>query len=422
MKKIVFLLVFILLFTYTTAFADNLSLEGEAAILMDFDTKEILYEKNMDMRLYPASTTKIATAILALELGKLNEIVTVDQEIVDLTEGSHIALEPGEKLTLEQMLNALLIPSANDAALSIAKHISGSIDGFVNLMNEKAKVLGATNTNFVNPNGLHEDDHYSSAHDIALFAQYAMQNETFKNIVNTVTYEIPPTNLKEETRYFKNTNRLLSDHTKIYVDDNYIPTKYEGASGVKTGTTSQAQFCLSSYAEKNGQRLIAVILKSSVHGVYSDTHKLLNYGFNNFDNTTIAFKNEFIENIEIKDGVQTYVAGVLNEDFVYPLLNGNMDKIEMKLNLRESLVAPINKGDTLGNVVYNLDGEPIGEKEIISTMDVELDPMTKTSNKILSKWYLIVFAAFIILRVVVLKKRSRKRANRKSYNVPYEMK
>lgn len=420
MKKTVFLLIFILLFTYTTAFANNLSIEGEAAILMDFDTKEILYEKNMDTKLYPASTTKIVTAILALELGKPNDIVTVDQEVVDLTDGSHIALDPDEELTLEQMLNALLIQSANDAALAIAKHTSGSMDGFIDLMNEKARALGASNTNFVNPNGLHDDNHYSTAHDIALFSHYAMQNETFRNMVNTVSYEVPPTNKKDETRYFHNTNRLLNNNTKINVDGNYVSTKYEGASGVKTGTTSKAQSCLASYAEKDGQRLIAVVLKSSVHGVYSDTHKLLNYGFDNFDNTTIGFKNEFIENIQIKDGVQTHVAGILGDEFVYPLLNGNLDKIDVKLNLRESLVAPINKGETLGNLVYYLDGEPIGDAEIISTMDIELDPMTKTSNKILSKWYLIVFVAIIILRVLALQKRSKRRSTkRKSYYLPY---
>ena len=419
MKKILFLLVFALFFTYTIAFADTLSIEGEAAILMDFDTKEILYEKNTNTKLYPASTTKIVTAILALELGNLNDIVTVDQEVIDLTDGSHIALEPGENLTLEQMLNALLIQSANDAALSIAKHISGSIDGFVGLMNEKAKELGATNTNFVNPNGLHDDNHYSTVHDLALFSHYAMQNETFRKIVNTVRYEVPPTNKKNESRYFHNTNKLLNNNTKIYVDDKYVSTKYEGAYGIKTGTTSIAQSCLTSYAEKDGQRLIAVVLKSSVHGVYSDTHKLLNYGFNNYDNITIGFKNEFIENIEIKDGLQNYVAGILKDDFVYPLLNGSTDMIDTELNLRESLIAPISKGDVLGSLVYYLDGKAIGNVEIISTMDVELDPMTKTSNKILSKWYIIVFAVILILRIIVLQKRSKRRSKRKSYYLPH---
>lgn len=423
MKKVLSILIIsIILATCTTAYAKDLSLEGQAAVLMDFDTKEILYEKNMDMKLYPASTTKIMTAILALEHGSLDDIVTIDQEVVSLTEGSHIALEPGEKLTLEQMLNALLIPSANDAALGLAKHISGSVEGFAKLMNEKADALGATNTNFINPNGLHEDNHYTTAHDLALIAQYAMNNETFRGIVDTVTYQIEPTNKKEDTRYLKNTNKLLFSSDKIYVDGNYISAKYEGASGVKTGTTGPAQYCLVSYAEREGQRLIAVVLKSSGNGVYSDSHKLLNYGFNNYNNATIGFKNEFIENIKIEDGLHPYVAGILGSDFVFPLLDKDLDRVDVKINLRGSLVAPINKGDILGNAEYYLDGRPIGKVDILSTMDVELDPMTKTSNKILSKWYLIVFALIIILRIVVLQKRMKKRTRRRSYRVPYGIK
>ncbi len=423
MKKVIYLLIIsIILGTYTTAFADNLPLEGEAAILMDFDTKEILYEKNMNERLYPASTTKIMTAILALELGNLNDIVTVDQEVVNLTEGSHIALEPGEKMTLEQMINALMVASANDAAFAIAKHISGSIDEFAKLMNDKAKELGATNTNFVNPNGLHEDNHYTTAYDLALIAQYAMKNQTFRNIVDTVTYTIEPTNEKEDTRYLKNTNKLLFSSDKIYVDGKYIPIKYEGASGIKTGTTSHAQYCLVSYANRDNQKLIAVVLKSSANGVYSDTHNLLNYGFNKFDNITIGFKNEFIENIKVEDGIQPYVAGILGNDFIYPLSEENIGRVDMKVNLRSSLIAPINKGEILGFAEFYLDGRPLGKVDIVSTMDVELDPMTKTSYKILSKWYLFVFVFIILIRVVVLQKRRKRKSRRRSYRVPYEIK
>jgi len=171
-KKITYLLIIsIILGTYSISFGESLPINGEASILMDYDTKEILYNKNMDMQLYPASTTKIMTAILAIEKGNLNDIVTIDQEVVNLTEGSHIALEPGEKLTLEQLLYALLVQSANDAACAIAKHISGSIEGFTQLMNEKALELGATNTNFVNPNGLHDPNHVTTAHDLALMGQ-----------------------------------------------------------------------------------------------------------------------------------------------------------------------------------------------------------------------------------------------------------
>ena len=156
MRKVAcFLIITILLSTYSLSFAEtNLNLQSEGSVLIDYDTGKVLYDNNMDKLLYPASTTKIMTAILAIENSNLEDIVTVDQEVVSLTEGSHIALEPGERLTMEQLLYALLVQSANDSAFAIAKHVSGSIEGFVQLMNQKAKEIGATNTNFINPNGL----------------------------------------------------------------------------------------------------------------------------------------------------------------------------------------------------------------------------------------------------------------------------
>lgn len=422
LKKVSFLLIIaILLCTYGVSYGENLDLSGEAAILIDYDTKAILYEKNINQQLYPASTTKMITAILAIERGNLDDIITVDQEVVDLTKGSHIALEPGEELTLKELLYALLIPSANDAALAIGKYISGSVDGFVQLMNEKAKEIGATNTNFSNPNGLHVDTHVSTAHDLAMIAQYAMHNETFRHYVNTVTYTIEPTNKKTEPRYLKNTNKLLFSNEKIDLDGKAIPAKYEYASGVKTGYTSQAQNCLVSFAEKDGQRLIAVVMKSNGNYVYSDSHKLLNFGFENYRNSTIGYANEFIDNVKVSKGLQPMVAGILDKTLVYPILNGDTSKIERKISLDESLEAPIKKGDVLGKVEYLIEGESIGQSNIISTMDVELDPMTKTYNKILSKWYLLVFALIVILRIMVLRNRNRKRKRRtrRSSYIPY---
>lgn len=390
---------------------------------MDYDTGKILYDKNMDKPLYPASTTKIMTAILAVENSNLEDIVTVDQEVVSLTEGSHIALEPGEKLTMEQMLYALLVQSANDAANAIAKHVSGSIEGFVQLMNDKAKEIGATNTNFVNPNGLHEDDHITTAYDLALIGRYAMENETIRKFVSTTRYTIEPTNKKTEARYLWNTNNLLAGNALINVDGVNVPYKYEGASGIKTGTTGQAGNCLVSFAERDGQRLIAVALKASGEAnLYADSHKLLNYGFNTFDNEVLAYKNEFVENIEIKDGSHQYVAGVVNEDFTYPVTKDSLGKIEQKIVLRENLQAPINKGDLLGISEFYLDGEIIGKSNIVSTMDIEVDPSTGLLYKLFSKWYLFLLFGILVLRVQFLQRKKRRRGRRTSYRVPYEIK
>lgn len=420
MKRVSFLLIItILLCTYGVSYGESMDIIGEGAILIDYDTKAILYEKNMNEQLYPASTTKMITAILAIERGNLDDIITVDQEVVNLTKGSHIALEPGEKLPLKELLYALLVQSANDSALAIGKYVSGSITGFVKLMNEKAKELGATNTNFVNPNGLHVDDHVTTAHDLAMIAQYAMHNDVFRECVNTVTHTIEPTNVKTEARYLKSSNKLLYSNELINIDGKNIPIKYENASGVKTGYTSEAQNCLVSFAEKNGQRLIAVVLKSNGNAVYSDTHKLMDYGFNNFHNTVIGYENEFIGNVQVPKGLQTVVAGILDKPFVYPILNGDASKVEKRITYDDNLVAPIKKGDVLGKVEYILDGESIGENQILSTMDVVLDPMTKTYNKILDKWYLFVFAFLLIIRILVIRNKSKRRSHRRRSYIPY---
>ncbi len=425
MRKVAcFLIITILLSTYSLSFAEtNLNLQSEGSVLIDYDTGKVLYDNNMDKLLYPASTTKIMTAILAIENSNLEDIVTVDQEVVSLTEGSHIALEPGERLTMEQLLYALLVQSANDSAFAIAKHVSGSIEGFVQLMNQKAKEIGATNTNFINPNGLHEDEHITNAYDLALIGRYAMENEIFRKFVNTSKYTIEPTNKKTEARYLWNTNNLLAGNALINVDGVNVPYKYEGASGVKTGTTSQAGNCLVSFAQRDGQRLIAVVLKASGEAnLYADSHKLLNYGFTTFDNSILAHKNEFVENIQIKDGNQQYVAGVMNEDFTYPVTADSMDNIERKIVLRENLQAPIKKGDLLGVSEFYLDGENIGKSNIISTMDIELDPSTGLVYRILSKWYVFLLFGLVVLRVQVLQRKKRRRTRRSSYRVPYEIK
>ena len=261
MKKIIsVVLLFLFLFTtYTISFAEVLNLSGESAILIDGDTGQILYDKNPHKKLQPASTTKIMTGILAIEKGNMNDIATVDEEVVHLTDGSHIALEPGEQLKFEDLLNALLIESANDSALAIAKHISGSIDEFVKLMNDKAKEVGALNTNFVNPNGLTDENHLTTAYDLSMMAKYAMENDTFKQIVKNYTCTIPKTNKKDEIRYLKSSNKLLYSTKKIDVNGKIVPIKYEGITGVKTGYTVAAQNCLVASAERENRKLIAVV-------------------------------------------------------------------------------------------------------------------------------------------------------------------
>ena len=413
MKKVLLLLVIVfLLSTYSFSYADELSIIGESAILMDFETLEILYEKNIHSKLYPASTTKIMTGILAIELGNLKDIVTIDQEIVDLTDGSHIALEPGEQLSLEQLLNALLIESANDSALAIAKHISGDLNSFNQLMNDKARELGALNTNFVNPNGLHDDVHVTTAYDLALIARYAMENEIFRDIVKNHTYTIPITNKKTEPRYLNSANKLLYSNQKINVDGKTVPIKYDGANGVKTGYTSVSQSCLVASVERDGHKFISVVLKSNGTNLFSDTHKLFNYGFENFDNVRIGFSNKFIDNFKINNGIMPFVSGVTLKDSFSIVNKKDRNNVEEKIILNDELEAPIDKGQILGKLQYTLGDKVIGETDIVSTMDVGLDPMTHLPNRLRSKWYIFVFLFLIFLRICSVNRKRKLRRKR----------
>lgn len=415
MKKVLFLFVFIILFsTYSFSYAEELSLSGEGAILIDVDTLEILYEKNSNSQFYPASTTKIMTAILAIELGNLQDIVTVDEESVKLTDGSHIALEPGEQLSLEHLLNALLIESANDAALVIAKHISGNQDEFYKLMNDKAKSIGALNTNFVNPNGLPNEEHLTTAYDLALIGRYAMENETFRSIVKNYTYTIPVTNKKTEPRYLKSANRLIYSNEKIDVDGKLIPIKYEGVTGVKSGYTVAAQQCLVTSLEKDGHKFIAVVLKSNGKSIYSDTHKLLNYGLENFEKIQLGHANKFVDNYIVENGLVPFVAGVTKTDSYFIINKDDKNNIEEKIIIEDPLVAPISKGQVFGKVQYLLGDKVVAETDIMTTMDIEIIPVPSIFKRILSKWYIFIFLLLIVGRVSALNRRKKVRKRRRS--------
>ncbi len=394
--------------------SDNeLGIFGEGAILMDSNSSQVLFEKNSNKKLYPASTTKIMTAILAIELGNLDDIVTVDKEITDLTSGSHIALDIGEQLTLKNLLYALLIESANDSALAIAKHISGSIDAFVDLMNSKADELGAKNTNFVNPNGLHDDNHYSTAYDLALISKYAMKNDTFRNIVKEYTYNIPPTNKKTEPRYLKSANRLIYSTQTINVNGKDVPIKYDGAIGIKTGYTTTANSCLVSCVEQGNRSLIAVVLNSDSENIYVDTHKLFDYGFEQFTGHTLGFKNQFIDNFKLKNATTPFVAGVLKDNLTYTVYSGAIDDIKTKVTPLKDLSAPIKKGAKIGEIAYLIDDKIITKADVVSTANISKDPNLVWYRRLLNKWYLFVFAFFFIMRVKVLRKRAKIKRRKK---------
>ncbi|MDF2686914.1 MAG: uncharacterized protein K0S55_2097, partial [Clostridia bacterium] len=300
------------------------TLISEAACLLDAKTGQVLYSKNMDKKLYPASITKIMTVLLALEIGDPTAIAVMSDKAIDTVprDTSHIALTYGEEMSLENLIYAAMMPSANDACNGIAELICGE-DGlteFPMLMTEKAKELGTKNTNFANANGLPDDNHYTTAYDMAVITSYALKNPDFRNIFGKVTYTIPATN--------KNDERVLATGNYMLKENKY---KYEGAVGGKTGFTKLAEYTCVTVANKNGRELIAVVLKSpNINDKYLDTTALFNYGFDNFREVTI--KTDRVQKAivkVIKDGYITANAAVKLKDDIKVLLHNGINETDI---------------------------------------------------------------------------------------------
>lgn len=257
---------------------------AETAILMDAETGEILYAKGIDEKRYPASTTKIMTVLIAIENSALTDQVTFSAEAVNGIEpgSTHIGIKPGEILTMEQSLYAILLASANEVSSGVAEFVGGSIPDFVNMMNARAEKLGCKNTHFVNANGLHDPEHYTTARDLANIAREAFKNETFRKIIGTEYYIEPKTNITDEERW-------LNNHHKMLVSGDM---HYDGCLGGKTGYTSDAGNSLVTYAQRNGMYLISVVLADNAVYQYPDTAALLDYGFSNFHKVVLAQKGE----------------------------------------------------------------------------------------------------------------------------------
>ena len=245
---------------------------AESGILVDLDTQEILYSKNIDKQLYPASITKIMTTLIAIESSAPEDPVTFSQTALDSIEwdSSNIGCRLNETLTMEQCWYAMMLNSANEVCCGVAEQIAGSIDAFVDLMNQKAAELGCTNTHFANPNGLPDENHYTTAHDMALIANAAYENETFRQVFTTRQYEIAPTPQYTEPRYLYNHHKMMQPDTEYY---------YEGCLGGKTGYTEAALNTLVTFASRSEKTLLCVTMRTQGRQVYTDTASLFDYGF-----------------------------------------------------------------------------------------------------------------------------------------------
>ncbi|MCR1900237.1 D-alanyl-D-alanine carboxypeptidase [Irregularibacter muris] len=409
-SKIIFLTICLFfLFTNTALAAPNIS--SPSAILIDSKSGQILYGKDIDAKHYPASITKVMTALLLLEDGDLDKVVTIKDDVPNLIErgSSQIYLIPGEKITREQLLYALLIDSANDAAVAIAQDVSGSVDKFADKMNEKAKGLGMKNTHFVNPHGLHDENHYTTAKDMSIVAKEAMKNPLFRKIVTTERYIIPATN-KQDTRYLYIGNRLIRNTT-------YKNYHYEGATGIKTGWTSEANFTLIGGAEKDGRDLITVIMDSNGVDVYMDTHTLLDYGFEGFQSKDAFKKGEIIKEIPF-DKTKETLPLIAENTFEYSFPKDTVGDITTTFELPEDIDLPIKKGDIVGDVVLNLDGKEIGKINLIADKSIEapnkfLSIFTGSSSVL--KWAGILISAFLVFRTFIYISKQKRRRRRRMF-------
>ncbi len=340
------------------------SVNSDAAIVMEASTGAILYSKNIHETYYPASITKILTALLAIENSSLGETVTFSKEAiydVDL-DSSRIGIDVGEKLSMEQCLYGIMLESANEVSYAMAEHISGNVESFAELMNKKAKELGCTDSNFVNPHGLPDPEHYTSAYDMALIARAAINNEVFREITATRTYTIPPTNVQKETRY-------LANHHKFIKGD----INYNGAIGGKTGYTSKALYTLVTFAERDGLTLISVIMRcDSIANEYADTASLLNFGFDNFSIYNIAD----MENPNTVDSTPLFTkySPLFSETDSQLKISsdGNIvlpNSADYKDAEKEIILKPLDKiteGDNIiGTMNYTYGGTYVGSSDII---------------------------------------------------------
>lgn len=408
MKKrifLIFLFVF-LLYSSCVSAVSNVEINSPAGILVEESTGKILYKKNAHEKMYPASTTKILTALLVLENGNLEDTVTVSEEAVNSLSDGYVTpyISSGEKLTVDQLLNVLLVPSGNAAGNALAEYISGSIDEFVNLMNSRAKELGCTNTHFTNPYGKHDENHYSSAYDLYLIAKEAMKYEEFRTIVAKPTYSLAPTN-----RYSKDDRLLYSTNDLVKPSSNNY---YEYALGIKTGFTSYAKDCLVAAAQKDNMTLYAVILgadesSSGVSYRYIDSKKLFDYGFNNFLFRTIRSKGSVVDTVEVSGATQN----TKNLDLV---LDANISAFistddeytsfipEIVIN---ELSAPITKDTIVGSVSYNINGTTY-TANLLAGSDVE-----KSYMFIL--WDIVFVIFLMILFKIFINHKKRKKKNRR---------
>ena len=326
---------------------------ADAAIVIDGETGKVLYGKNIHQRRAPASTTKILTTILGIELGNLEDIVKASRNAA-YTGGSSMYLKVGEELTLEEILFGVMLSSGNDASVAVAEHLAGNVEKFAELMNHKAKEIGALNSTFQNPHGLPNDKHLTTAYDLAMIMRYGMQNDMFRKLTATKYQSVKGPDESWQIRSLRNHNKLL--------------WKMTDCDGGKTGYTRAAGRCLISTATRKGRRVIAVVLHADL--LWQDSIKLLDYGLDNFKNVTLYDEGQEIESLNIPESKEKELSLITPREFVMTFPNNAEPKVERKIRLAEEIYLPIPKGQKLGVMEVIVDGENVGQLDLVAGSDV----------------------------------------------------
>ncbi|KYO65797.1 D-alanyl-D-alanine carboxypeptidase family protein [Thermovenabulum gondwanense] len=337
------------------------NIKSPSAILIDASSGKILYEKNAHQKLEPASLAKIMTLLVAfesVEKGKsnFNDEVRVSERAWK-TGGSQVFLGPGEVQTLETLLKCIVISSANDASVAVAEHIGGSVEGFVRMMNDKAKELGLQNTNFTNPHGLPDPNLYTTAYDMAIIAKELIKYQKFFDWSTKLVDYLEHTDKKREPTMLANTNKLIG--------------KYDGLDGIKTGYHEKAGFCFVGSAKRGDMRLISVVMNApSSNDRFEDTKKLLDYGFGFYNSVSVAKKGATVKRLKVDKGIEKEVEIIYKEDKSFLVEKGKENEISTKIILPEKIVAPVRKGQKIGTLkIYQNDVE-IGEVDLLAKQEV----------------------------------------------------
>ncbi len=406
------------------AAAPNHSVMAKGAILYELNTDTVLLEQGADIKLYPASLTKLLTAIVALEYGNPDDIVTVTSAAIDglYEQGSASYLLNGEQITFMDLMRYLLIGSGNDAANALAIHISGSVENFCELMNAKAKELGCKNSHFVNPHGLHSEEHYTTARDMLYITKAAMENETIAKLVAETEVILPITNKHDRTTTKYTTNHLISQKSTA---DYY----YEGAIGVKTGTTTPAGLCLAAACVKGDYTYYSVVMGAEkIDGVdsrFAETIKLFNWGAANWSQQVMLSSSEPIAEVPVRLSADKDAVVVRPAENITAMLPNTFETADLKLvpTLEEEVTAPVSKGDVLGKLSVTYEDKHY-ELDLVAADDVERSTMlyvwdrittflSSTTFKIIVASILALIAIFVAYVILINRKRAKRRKNRK---------